>query len=219
MNIGRGEDLNASVHVFSQKRVTPTSTPSWSSPKTNRSNRSSLRSHSPTALKRLDFHSMDRIDLVSLEDLLCQKIPKETSGGSTATKATTTTHRFAGLSTRCATNADELTEVADWLLNFLGTSQSQQLSTTALAEIHTFIGLIRQRDGEYLSSQRAYVSAAWISRNTEKAALAASLFRLAKSYGKTGDKRKMRATLQQAYDMYSSSSPEDHSNSSVGLSY
>lgn len=160
---------------------------------------------------KCDLGSLEHLDLTALELLLCEKIPR-------ATGKFTPTHRFSDLATRhCQENPQEIIEAADWLLNFLDSSQSQHLSKVDLAQAQTFIGLIRQQTGQYRSSQQAYVNAAWIARNSEREVLASSLFRLAKSYGKTGEKRKMRATLQQAYEVFNLGQDESETTSSENL--
>ena len=71
-----------------------------------------------------------------------------------------------------------------------------------LSDIHSFIGLIRQLNGEFKASQRAYVTAAWVAQRADKQEqLATSLYRLGASIGRTGaggDPQKMTSTVKKA---------------------
>jgi hypothetical protein len=160
-----------------------------------------LSSDSSTALLNDAFGKMNAgLNLGALEQMLCSTIPKVTGN--------ITGLQFQGIATRCSETNDnvskeELLAVADWLGDFLGDSSSQQLPAGILSDIHSFIGLIRQLNGEFISSQRAYVSAAWIAqRVVEKDQLAVSLYRLGTSFGKSGHHLQMISTLEKAYAVW-----------------
>lgn len=143
------------------------------------------------------MHSLDKLntelDIVALENLLCHTIPEATGDRFSC-------FQFRGLSMRH--NESELAQAADWLLSFLDDKSSQNLSPHVLSDVHSFIGLIRERNGEYESSHAAYVSAAWIAQRTEKEQLAVSLYRLGTLYGKKGCPQQMVATMKKACAVY-----------------
>ena len=135
----------------------------------------------------------------ALEQMLCRTIPEVTGNTSGL--------QFRGIATRCWENKhdskEELLAVVDCLSDFLDDPSSQHLSAAILSDIHSFIGLIRHLNSEFRASQRAYVSAAWIAQHVvEKKQLAASLYRLGTSFGKTGNHHQMMSTLEKAYAVW-----------------
>jgi len=138
--------------------------------------------------------------VASLEQLVCQTIPEATGKDGS---------EFEGLAKRSKEGrlqADDLLYVADWLLEILDDSSSRLLSPCNVADIHSFIGLIRQNNGEHETAQRSYLSAVYIIASLQlpkhKDRLAVSLYRLGKSYGKTGNLLQMRETFDRAFGVY-----------------
>jgi hypothetical protein len=139
----------------------------------------------------------NRMSLSNLEKLICVTVPERIGTHSGSSDG------FRGLAKRCSEKDAELLIVADWLLDVLNDTSSRTLSAGTLADIHCFIGLIREWNCEYHSSQKAFIYATWISKGAKrKEHVAVSLFLLGQSYGRTGQKEEMRSTIQRASEIY-----------------
>jgi hypothetical protein len=144
------------------------------------------------------------LKLEDLEDMLCHTIPKlagEEEG-----------LHYAGLVSRCQSNAwsvckAELSCAAIWLSTVLDRPYSQQLSPSEVAEIHSFIGLIKEVHGNYDLACQSHVKALWIAsqatapQNFPNEQLALILCRLGNAYGRTGNYNQMQYLLDKAEEI------------------
>jgi tetratricopeptide (TPR) repeat protein len=144
------------------------------------------------------------LKLEDLEDMLCHTIP-------TLTGEEEGLH-YAGLASRCETNdwsvcKAELSGAAEWLSTFLDGPFSQHLSRSEVAEIHSFIGLIKEVHGNYDFACQSYVKALWIASQATapqqfpKDQLAVILCRLGNAYGRTGNYEQMQYLLDKAAEI------------------
>jgi tetratricopeptide (TPR) repeat protein len=154
------------------------------------------------------------LKLEDLEDMLCHTIPKlagETKQGL----------HYAGLASRHQSSTNdwsgackaELSCAAEWLSTVLDGPFSQQLSPSEVAEIHSFIGLIKEVHGNYDIACQSYVKALWIASQSQatctapknndfsKDQLAVILCRLGNAYGRTGDYEQKHYLLDKAADV------------------
>jgi hypothetical protein len=145
------------------------------------------------------------LNVEHLENLVCRSIPLHTGdmGGL----------RFQGLAKRfadfkfqpsCSPCSQELEQVADWLGDFLDSTNSRRLPVASLSEVHSFIGKIREDGRNYQAATRSFVAALWmLSQQTpaelSEEQLAITLYRLGSSYGRIGDHVQMKATLKRAF--------------------
>lgn len=94
------------------------------------------------------------LQLDQLKELALITIPKETGRSFGSSQVLS----------RCESLQDEeLAIVADWLLAI---SSKCNLSIRTNQLVQRFVGLIRQNHGEYEASDKAYLSAAWISQRS-----------------------------------------------------
>jgi hypothetical protein len=135
--------------------------------------------------------------LEDLEEMLCETIPKlagEEEG-----------LHYAGLASRCQSSdwgvcKADLSCAAEWLSTVLDAPFSQELSPSEVAEIHSFIGLIKEVHGNYDVACQSYVKALWIASHTQATApqnfpkdqVAVILCRLGNAYGRNGNHEQMQ---------------------------
>jgi tetratricopeptide (TPR) repeat protein len=146
------------------------------------------------------------LKLEDLEDMLCHRIPKVTGEDDGL--------HYAGLASRCQSSGlsvckAELSCAAIWLSTVLDGPFSQLLSPSEVAEIHSFIGLIKEVHGNYDLACQSYVKALWIAsqacapqnKNFTKDQLAVILCRLGNAYGRSGNYEQMQYLLDKAVEI------------------
>jgi hypothetical protein len=173
--------------------------------------RSSLRKEGtrPSIVQCNDFMKRlkTKLEIEILERLVCRTIPA--ISGSVERK------QFEGISIRCSDQVTdqfnirtELVAIADWLTNLLAAETQEHLPLGIQFQIHGIIGLFEQESGHHESATRSYLTAVWIAHRQledkcfDRRNVAASLCRLAYSYGKLGKQRQMLSTMKQAMTIY-----------------
>jgi tetratricopeptide (TPR) repeat protein len=141
------------------------------------------------------------LKLEHLEDMLCQTIPKLVGGQAG--------WHYAGLASRSQSSdwnvcKAELSCASEWLRTVLDGRFSEQLSSSEVAEIHSFIGLIQEVHGNYDSACKSHVKALWVaSQATDfpEDQRAAIFFRLGNAYGRTGNYEQMQHLYEKAAEI------------------
>jgi tetratricopeptide (TPR) repeat protein len=144
------------------------------------------------------------LKLEDLEDMLCRTIPKLTGENEGL--------HYAGLVSRWQSKdwgvcKAELSCAAIWLSAVLDGQFSHLLSPSEVAEIHSFIGLIKEVHGNYDFACKSYIKALWITsqasapHNFPKDELAIILYRLGNAYGRSGNYGQMQYVLDKAVEI------------------
>jgi tetratricopeptide (TPR) repeat protein len=141
------------------------------------------------------------LKLEHLEDMLCHTIPKLVGGQAG--------RHYTGLASRSQSGdwgvcKAELSCASEWLSTVLDGRFSQQLSSSEVAEIHSFIGLIQEVHGNYDSACKSHVKALWVaSQATDfpEDQRAAILCRLGNAYGRTGNYEQMQHLYEKAAEI------------------
>jgi len=163
------------------------------------------------------------LNVEKLENCLCQAIPEILQSPNLDTD------KFQGLADMCKTKSDvsraALEEASDWMSSFLSrpSALSPRSSRTMIdlppeltAELHSYIGLIREIQGDTNAAIRSYTKALWILNRARLSwehgenldddehafllnqQMALALYRLGAAYGRFGDYVKMQDLLNKA---------------------
>ena len=168
------------------------------------------------------------LNVEKLEHLLCVTLPQVMSEDDEANVSSLETDQFRNLAEICRQKDDvsraALTEASEWIRFFLTNlnqpENDRRLAPELTAELHSYIGLIREIRGDTMSAIQSYTKALWLL-NRAKAALerssfttqsksdknveehlgrqlAKAMYRLGGAYGRLGEYTKMQELIDRA---------------------
>lgn len=164
---------------------------SQSNEKTEKRSTKSRRSKNTKRAKLLETFSAP-LDMNDLELLATWFIPRTTEDQSGLV--------FRGLASR--NDRSELEYMCIWLVNLVTKeSSSGSLPSDVLAEVHFFIGLIREELQDYPAAVQSFVNCLFLqSQNQEPAEkVAKTLYRLGNSYGRIGKAKEKKSNWKRAF--------------------
>mmetsp|Transcript_1675 Transcript_1675/g.2274 ORF Transcript_1675/g.2274 Transcript_1675/m.2274 type:complete len:229 (-) Transcript_1675:147-833(-) len=140
-----------------------------------------------------------------LEKLLVETIPDHLTDWNNSENWNGS--KFAGLTAATQENEGLAPEVTDAVLNALGEAvQHPGLPVQVVACVHTYIGLLRQSQGEYLCAVQSLMKALWLETSSFHpeggAQIGLTLHRLAVAYRKNGNNKQAISLLDKAMQIY-----------------
>ena len=139
-----------------------------------------------------------------LEELLCVRIPSYSSKIKSV--------RFRGLADKSSRRKQDLTQpIICFLEDTLASSESKEFSFEVLVDIHSFLGVLYELQGDSQSAIDYFMSALWLLHKPFKSRattlskgydlnthVAINLYRLGAAYGKLGHMERMHETYDRA---------------------